>query len=97
MKIIWEEIYNNSHIEHCSYYEATYRDKVIGGWLIRHETCCDYQYDNLTDEENVKIVCKWIEEDGYQNVKNSLIFIPDRSHKWEFDIMDGIGNLNKED
>lgn len=47
MKIEWEEIYSNSGHKDICYYEATYRANVVGGWLIRHETCNDYQYGDV--------------------------------------------------
>lgn len=83
MKIEWEEIYNNIHIENKTHLEATYRARVYGGWLIRHETLCDYHYENDHDVEDQKLLHRYIHEEGYQNVKNNIIFVPDRNHFWK--------------
>ena len=84
MKITWEEIYNNSSIKNCSYFEATYRAKVIGGWLIRHETCSDYQYSCLDScGDNPSHPHGHIDEEGYQDVKNEIIFLRDPTHMWD--------------
>ena len=82
MKFEWEEIYNNSHIQHCSFFEATYRAKVINGWLIRHEVCTDYQYEYMPEEEEA---ARCIHDEGYQNVTNTITFIADPKHEWEIE------------
>lgn len=82
MKIEWEEIYNNSDMRTCSYFEATYRSRVIGGWLIRHETCTDYQYACVGDCED-NPTHRHVNEEGFQDTKNVIIFISDPQHKWD--------------
>jgi hypothetical protein len=89
MIIEWEEIYSNSEIGSALFYEATYRASVIGGWLIRHETCCDYQYACTTSCEN-NPSHRHIDEEGYQNVRNTITFIPDPTGRWGVNIMDGV-------
>jgi hypothetical protein len=82
MKLVWEEIYNNSNVENISFFEATYRAKVIGGWLIRHETCVDYQY-GCSDRCEDNPSHRHINEEGYQDIKNVIIFLPDSCNKWD--------------
>lgn len=80
MKFEWEEIYNIGHSA-SPFFEATYRAKVIGGWVIRHETGCNYQYgcsDNCEDHPSHVHV----NEEGYQDIKNTITFISDPEHKW---------------
>jgi len=72
--IKWEEIYNSCEEPGAVNYQATYRAKVQDGWLVRHETSCNYQYPT---EEN-----EW-DEEGYQDVTNTIIFMPDNKHLWE--------------
>jgi len=67
----WEEINNNSKIEDQNWFEATYRAKVFGGWLIRHEICNNYSYELEDGDE------------GYLERRNNLIFIPDCMHDWK--------------
>jgi len=89
IKLLWEEIYNNSEIKSCSYFEATYRAQVNGGWLIRHETCCDYQYACVDDCED-NPTHRHIDEEGWQNIRNVITFIPDPGYLWDKNIMDGV-------
>lgn len=73
MKFEWEEIYNSEEARKSldNAYESTYRSKVIGGWLIRHEIMVD------ADREN--------EFDGWTNLQNTMIFLHDPDHKWEIE------------
>lgn len=75
----WEEL-----IEDCStgsnYKEITYRAKVFAGWLIRHKTMSDYQYEC---HEHCVINHNHILDEGYQHVTNTLTVIPDKHHKWK--------------
>lgn len=71
--IKWEEIYDSTNEPGTIYYQATYRAKVHDGWLIRHETCTNYKYPH---EEND------VEEEGYQDVSNTITFMPDAQHLW---------------
>jgi hypothetical protein len=83
MKFEWQEIYNNSEIKSSPYFEATYRAKVHGGWLVKHETFCDYQYeDKVFDETNLR---RFIHDEGYQDIKNVITFISDPNHEWTID------------
>lgn len=73
--IKWEEIYNSCEEPGTVNFQATYRAKVPGGWLIRHETMCNYQY---VSEENQ------IDEEGYQETANTITFMPfDANHSWD--------------
>ncbi len=72
----WEVIYEDST---GAYFESTYRAKVIGGWLIRHETCNDYQYGSFPGEESS---ARYVNEEGWQNVSNVITFISDPNHEW---------------
>lgn len=76
----WCKIYDIPNKHNCSHYEGTYRAKVIGGWLIKHETWTDYQYETQDDNEYNK---RYINEEGYQNINNVIIFISDPNHEWE--------------
>lgn len=88
MQIKWQEIYNNSGTESLSYFEATYRAEVFGGWLLRHETCFDYQYGCTGScEDNPSH--RHIDEEGWQNVSNTITFIADPKHEWGTNPMDG--------
>lgn len=88
MEIIWEEIYNNSHLGSCCFCESTYRTQIPGGWLVRHETCTDYQYGCGSDcEDNAH---RHINEEGWQNISNVITFVPDPKHTWGTSIMDGV-------
>lgn len=84
MNFEWEEIYNNSGIKSCSFFESTFRAKVIGGWLIRHTTSNDFQYstDNLEDSE----IIRHIADDGWQNVSSVISFVSDPNHEWEIEV-----------
>jgi hypothetical protein len=74
IKFKWEEIENNDY-EQDSSRQLTHRAKVIGGWIIRHETKTDYKYmDDSVDGVDVE---------GYQTITNDLIFISDPNHEWE--------------
>jgi hypothetical protein len=70
MKFEWEEIYTSEDTFHNVYTE-TFRAKVVGGWLIRHQM--------LVDEERERTF------DGWSNCHNSMVFIPDPEHLWEVD------------
>lgn len=79
MKFEWEEIYNNE--AKGTFWEATYRAKVPGGWIVRMENCSDFQEfeDNKHDKN------RYIDEVGFQNVFNTMIFYPDLNHVWEIE------------
>lgn len=80
IKFEWEEIYNNEKTSQSPFYEATYRAKVFGGWLIRHEVSCDYQFESSCDlNENDR----FISEEGYQKIENAIVFIADLNHRWK--------------
>lgn len=86
MKFQWELIWDNNEIKIAQYFEATYRAKIFGGWLIRHETCCDYQYQNHgCDNNDYAAKDLYVDEEGYQKIKNTISFIPDSNHEWEVD------------
>lgn len=78
MKFDWVLIYDNSHLKQCAFYEATYRAKVKGGWLVRHEVLTDYQCP--IESEN-----RYVDEEGFQNVNNVMAFVADPNHEWEID------------
>ena len=84
IKFEWEEIYHNSKSSTRSYLEYTYRAKVIGGWILKHDTYMDYQYMCMDDcEENYSH--RHIDEEGWQNINCTLAFISDPEHKWEIE------------
>jgi len=70
MKVEWQEI-------HCTedtmenVFMSTYRAKVIGGWIVRQEMLID------ADRENI--------HDGWSNVHNSMVFVPDPTHSWSIE------------
>lgn len=76
-KIKWEIIYDNSE-EPGNYWEATYRSKIIGGWLIKHEIFYDYQYFG-NDNNHKEIGEEWIKKEL------SIVFVPDHNHEWEIE------------
>lgn len=80
LNIVWEEIYNNSSEHEQEWFESTYRAEVIGGWLVRHEVCYDYNYHNKAGSE------------GWDRRQHSMVFIPDNKHQWdrERDVMAGV-------
>lgn len=80
MKFQWEDIYDNSLDDDSSYFEVTCRAKVIGGWLVRHETFCDRQYG--CRECDIHKVHQHIDKEGYQNVRNVITFVNDPKHEW---------------
>lgn len=79
-KFIWEEIYCNGELK-CPFYETTYRAKVHGGWLIRHETMFDFQYETHT--EDIAQNTRHIDVEGFQHVNNVMAFFPDQNHQWK--------------
>jgi hypothetical protein len=72
MKFEWE-IINDSSGSNNIFWEATYRAKVIGGWLIRFE-CCSDSVANV-DDPNA----------DYDIRNHNLIFVPDPNHEWKVD------------
>lgn len=48
--------------------QTTYRAKVVGGWIIRHEVLLDTREGDL---------------DGWSNSNNSMIFLADVHHIWD--------------
>lgn len=52
----WEQIYNNGCEPGEDWFEATYRAKVPGGWLIRHEICCNETEDASWKDRRVSMV-----------------------------------------
>lgn len=71
MELSWEDIYYSENS--CeNVYMGTYRAKVFGGWLIRHETLIHGPRKE--------------EYDGWTNCHNSMIFIADPEHEWGTDI-----------
>jgi hypothetical protein len=75
-QIIWEKIYINNNEELMEHhYEATYRARVIGGWLVRHVVA--YRYDgNVNDDE------------GWKKREISMVFLPDPNHSWGNEMKD---------
>ena len=67
MQIIWEEIYNNDDSDELTWWEATYRAKAIGGWIVKHEWGKRPHVGEEKDE--------YLEE-------MNLVFIPDLLHSW---------------
>lgn len=80
MKFRWEEIYSNAKLTSCSYFEATYRAKVPGGWLVRHEACCNYQYGNDDLKEG-----PLVHVEGWLDIKNTITFFADPNYEWLID------------
>lgn len=78
MKFEWEEISNNSDKKGENWWESTYRAKVIGGWLIRHECAYEYIYHLKKD------LTHDIEEE-WNKRNHSMIFISDPAHLWEIE------------
>lgn len=66
MKFEWEEIWNNENVFSYDWWEATYRAKVPGGWLIKHETA----HDDISENADLNIR------------RNEIIFISDVNHAW---------------
>ena len=81
IKFEWEELYSNCEISGTPTFQATFRAKVLGGWLIRHETACDYQYADSQYNENS--MQKFVHDEGYQDTTNVIIFVADEKHAWE--------------
>lgn len=75
MKFEWEEISNNGENKAESWWEADYRAKVVGGWLVRHEVCHEYTYYG---DDDVAHDCS--EEWAKRN--NTVTFISDPEHVW---------------
>lgn len=76
IKFEWEEINDHgvSYTQTCAL--TTWRAKVFGGWLVRYEALMNYRYENLEDSD-------FIEDEGYQKHRDSMIFLPDPNHEWE--------------
>jgi len=66
MNLEWEEIYRNGDVKEEKWLEATYRAKVIGGWMCLIEVI--YDYYSMTN--------------GRNKIDHSLVFIPDPNHDW---------------
>jgi len=48
--------------------------------LIRHETCCNYQYEDAEfDKDSPQ---QYVDQEGYQNVTNTISFVSDVNHEW---------------
>jgi hypothetical protein len=69
MKFEWEEIYFLQTGQFLNAGQATFRAKVPGGWLIRH--------DNYMDSEREKGL------DGLTLMQSCMVFVPCPNHKWE--------------
>lgn len=76
IKFEWEEIDNNNEQKEQNWWEATYRAKVIGGWLVRHECAHEYIFYS-SEDENHDVGEEWAKR------FYTMIFIPDIDHKWE--------------
>lgn len=70
MEFKWEEITNNGSRKEENWWEATYRAKVFGGWVIKNELCHDSGIENYY---------------GYSHRDNKLFFIPDPNHEWKLE------------
>lgn len=68
LDFIWYAICDSEDIYHNTYME-TFRVKVIGGWIVRHQMLIDAERDK--------------EHDGWTNCHNSMVFVPDPNHEWE--------------
>ncbi len=84
MKFFWDEIYETQEHD-FSFYEATYRAPVPGGWLVRHEVRTDFQYCCIDTCADDPINHRHIDTEGYQNLSNTMVFVPDPNHEWETD------------
>lgn len=73
MKFEWEEIANNEAKNDV--WEATYRAKVVGGWLVRHEHYFMYRYW-LEDESPYE------KREGFEKQNQIMVFVPDPNHEW---------------
>ena len=83
MKFEWQKIYESeANINH--FCEITYRTKVVGGWLIRHQTFTDYQYPTNHDVD-IKLLRRYVESEGFQCVENVIQFIHDPTHDWKIE------------
>jgi hypothetical protein len=80
MKFEWQEIWNNQDghkIENQpDWFEATYRAKVIGGWLVRHVTCYLYDYP---DGDKGPL------EEGWSKRNSEITFVSDEKHEWNIE------------
>lgn len=70
MKFEWEEIYTSEDAYENLYME-TFRAKVLGGWIVRHQSILDADRANNFD--------------GWSHAQNSMMFVPDPDHEWEVD------------
>lgn len=69
MKFEWEEIDNNYEtVDSAGVYITTYRSKVLGGWLVKHDLFHSNGCNNTKDE--------------WDNAYSQLVFIPDDKHEW---------------
>jgi hypothetical protein len=65
MEIVWEEIYCDMPDE---YMLSTYRAKVFGGWLVRHQT--------------ESMIGKVDGFDDIWQASETMCFVADPSHEW---------------
>ncbi len=82
MKFVWEQICSTEYIKTSPYYEYTWRAKVTGGWIARHEVRSDYRHENTAEGDDSM---DWIETGGFQKSVSTLVFVPDPDHEWKID------------
>jgi hypothetical protein len=66
MKFGWKQIHED---DDALFWEGTYRAKVPGGWLVRHESAYNYMSD----------------EDDFVHRTHVMNFVPDPNHEWTLD------------